>query len=81
MKTITCERIKYSSERLITITTTKRSWFGLGKQYTTVKRYRGRSTVWRNADTGVRQSTLMESYLSDIYTKAKWDEEEKKSAF
>ena len=77
MQKITCERIKYSHEWIITVITTKRSWFGLGMEYTTIKRYRGSSTVWRDADTGQRQGVFTESRLADICAKARWDEEAK----
>ena len=36
-------------------------------------KYRGSSTVWRNADTGNRASTWVESALSDYHAKIKWD--------
>ena len=73
MKITQCDHIKGTSDYMITVITTKRSWFGLGKPYTTIKRYRGRSTVWRDADTGKRQSTSMELWLCDVYKKAQWD--------
>lgn len=47
------------------------TWFGFGKPK--VKRYRGSSTVWHDAETGKRQPTHIEGYLSDIWTKATWE--------
>lgn len=73
MKTIHCDHIKGTSDYMITVITTKRSWFGLGGQYTTIRRYRGRSAIWRDADTGKRQDTSTELWLRDVYTKSQWD--------
>ena len=39
--------------------------------------YRGGITVWHNVETGRRQGTLKESWLSDVYTKLEWERKSK----
>ena len=41
-------------------------------------RYRGSSTVWHNADTGRRASTSMEYFLSEVFVKQRWSEQDAK---
>lgn len=41
-------------------------------------RYRGSSTVWHNADTGRRVSTSMEYFLSEVFVKQRWNEQDAK---
>ena len=43
---------------------------------TTKRRYRGSCTVWHDADTGRRQDTFTESWLADLWTKARWDRDD-----
>lgn len=50
------------------ITTTV--WGLLGRRSV---RFRGSCTVWHDAETGRRASTLMEARLSDAWTKALWE--------
>lgn len=38
-----------------------------------LRRYRGSGTVWHDAETGKRQPTHKEAWLSEIWTKAKWE--------
>jgi hypothetical protein len=57
------------TDAIITVYSRKFKFFG--KEV--AKRYRGRRTVWRNADTGKRCSTSQELFLSDVWTKAHWD--------
>jgi len=69
----TCEFTGDFDEALITLN--HRSWFGFGPITHGV--YRGTCTVWRDAKTGKRCSTLLEARLSDIWTKARWKEADK----
>lgn len=41
-------------------------------------RYRGSSSVWHNADTGQRASTSMEYFLSEVFVKQRWSEQDAK---
>lgn len=45
-------------------------WFGAKPE---ILRFRGRVTVWHDAETGKRAGTMMESLLSDFDTKDDWE--------
>lgn len=43
-----------------------------------VRRFRGSGTVWRAYPEGTRQTLRMELWLSDVYTRLRWEEDAKK---
>lgn len=63
----------FRDEAIITLLTTSRRYWLFGPVERTVRRYRGKCTVWHDAETGQRCSTMQESRLADIWQKAMWE--------
>lgn len=45
-------------------------------QKTWTRRYRGRGTIWRDAETGARCPTSLEGELADLWHRARWARKE-----
>jgi hypothetical protein len=63
-------------DAIITVKRTRRRFFLFGPMVLTVRRYRGSCTVWHDAETGRRMPTHTELWLSDIWTKWRWNTED-----
>ena len=71
MKVLSVESRSDQYDILVTVET---GWWFWARQRT----FRGSGTVWHDAETGKRANTDIEAALSDVATKHRWDQEDKK---
>jgi hypothetical protein len=69
-------RLAESRDTVIEIRTVRKKYWLFGPLVSEDVAYRGDCTVWHNADTGHRASTMMESWLCDRWTQFNWKLEE-----
>ena len=66
------------SDYIITRTRKKKKYVFFGEEILVTEKFRGGCTVWHTYPEGNRCGTPMESWLSDIWTKERWREKDKK---